>query len=354
MPQPAKKPSKVLVCASSKPAELITTLPITPGAGAKRRITLRLGPDKSALLPFPDLQPGDQLKVLVELEVTTDCRTEGQGDCLKPLAPYTWGPRVRARLLLANNRTATEKKAGTAKELDQESVVVTQDRHHYVFTLEAPYTIPADWKARENNIIVAVDANNRAAGRNHRLLIGANEGGQVAQDMARVNIVRLRSGDDPPPTPVTTRQLRVRSLPLTKGKKVVLTLPLEGLKKDEQLVVGGFIEASGLARPYPARLSARVFLADNPADIDLAKESKKVEPVYKGEISDHNGSNCLPGEMLEARKVGVLRVARNAGRTHHVNVVCESADPVFDRTDAPLALTRGSLSVTRYPASWRG
>ena len=52
---------------------------------------------------------------------------------------------------------ATEKKAGTAKELDQESVVVTQDRHHYVFTLEAPYTIPANWKARENNIIVAVD-----------------------------------------------------------------------------------------------------------------------------------------------------------------------------------------------------
>ena len=35
---------------------------------------------------------------------------------------------------------------------------------------------------------------------------------------------------------------------MTKRKKVVLTLPLEGLKKDEQLVVGGFIEASGVGR----------------------------------------------------------------------------------------------------------
>jgi hypothetical protein len=354
MPQPAKKPSKVLVCASSKPAELITTLPITAGAGAKRRIALRLGPDKAALSPFPDLQPGDQLKALVELEVTTDCRNEAQGDCLKPLAPYTWSPRVRARLLLANNRSATEKQPRKAIGLDQESIVVSQDRHHYVFTLEATQTIPPDWKARENNLIVAVDANNRAAGGNHRLLIGANEDGKVTQDMARANILRLRPGDDSPPAPAINRRLRVRSLPLTKEKKVVLTLPLENLKKDEQLVVGAFVEANGVGRPYPARLSARVFLADNPTDLDLAKEAKRIEPVYRGEISDHNGSNCLPGGLLAARKVGVLRVAKNAQRTHYVNVVCESADPVLDRTDVPLALTRGSLSVTRYPASWKG
>jgi hypothetical protein len=141
---------------------------------------------------------------------------------------------------------------------------------------------------------------------------------------------------------------------LTKEKKVVLTLPLENLKKDEQLVVGAFVEANGVGRPYPARLSARVFLADNPTDLDLAKEAKRIEPVYRGEISDHNGSNCLPGGLLAARKVGVLRVAKNAQRTHYVNVVCESADPVLDRTDVPLALKRGSLSVTRYPASWKG
>jgi hypothetical protein len=346
--------TKVLVCATRKPAELFKTVPITAGAGATPKVVLRLGPDKAALTPFPDLQPGDLLKVLVELTVTTDCRTLAQGDCIPPPAPYGWSPRVRARLLLADNRTATEKKPGKAEELDKESVLVTHDRHHYVFTLETQRTIPQAWKARENNIIVALDAYNRAAGRNHRLLIGANEQGGVTQDMARVNVIRLRPGDDPPPTPVTTRRLRVKRLPLTKERKVLLSLPIERPAKDEQLVVGGFVEASGAGRPYPARLSARVFLTDTETDTDLAKESKRIEPVYRGEIAEHNGSNCLPGAMLQARKVGVLRVARSSNRTHYVNVVCESADPIYDRTDAPLALTRGSLTVTRYPASWKG
>jgi len=74
----------------------------------------------------------------------------------------------------------------------------------------------------------------------------------------------------------------------------------------------------------------------------------------KGEIAEHNGTNCIPGGTVRVRKVGVLRVTRNAAGMHYVNLVAESADPVEDRIDKSLKLNRGSLTVTRYPASWKG
>jgi hypothetical protein len=345
--------TRVLVCATSDPAERIKTLPITAGAGADRQIALRLGAGEAGLSPFPDLGPGDQLKALVELAVTTDCRVGAQGDCVKE--PYTWSPHVRARVLLAGKPTAKEKERGQALQLAQQSVLVTHARHHHVFTLEAgPVTIPENWEPRENHVIVAIDAYNRAAKPSQVLLIGANEKGGVRQGMARINLVRVRPGGDPPPAPTPVKQLKAQTLPLTKQKRVLLSYPLPGLVKDEQLLVGGFVEASGIGRPYPARLSARVVLADSASDSDLGKEARKIETAFKGEISPHNGSNCVPGATLPVRKVGVLRVTKNVKQTHYVNLVAESADPIENRTDAPLALTRGSLTVTRYPAASKG
>jgi len=340
-----------LVCATAKPAERIKTLPITAKAGADRRIVMRLGPGESGLTPLPDLLPGDELKALVELAVTTDCRSVQQGDCVK--RPYGFGPRVRARLLLADDRSATAKKKGHALLLHEATATVSQDQHHYVFVLEPPLLrITSEWDAAENYLILALDANNRGAGRNQVLLIGANEKGDVQQDMARISVLRVRPGDDPKPSATTVNALGTRELPLTKEKRVVLSVPLEALAKDEQLVVGGMVEAYG-GLPYKARLSTRLVLADSPTDTDTGKEARKLDAL-RGEISEHNGSNCLPGATHRARKVGVLRLTRNAGRRHYVNLVAESADPVEGRTDGSLTLRRGSLSVTRYPASWKG
>ncbi|MGH2960995.1 MAG: hypothetical protein ACRDL3_02200 [Solirubrobacterales bacterium] len=346
--------SKILVCTTAKPAERIKTLPITAGAGKARKIALRLGPGEAGLSPLPDLSPGDELKVLVELAVTTDCRTVTQGDCVKQ--PYGFSPRVRARLLLADNPNATAKRKGHALMLHDETATVTQDQHHHVFVLEpASLTIPDDWDARQNYIIVTLDASNRYAKRNHVLLVGANEKGDVRQDMARINVARLRPGDDPAPTATTVRTLSANRLPLTKEKHVVLSVPVPTLVKDEQLVVGAMVEASGRGLPYKARISARVVLADGPAETDAGKGARKIDAL-KGEISEHNGTNCMPGttQTVRARKVGVLRVTKDASGPHYVNLVAESADPVEDRVDKSLALTRGSLSVTRYPATWMG
>ena len=352
--------TRVLVAASPDPAEKIETLPITVGAGANRQIALRLGASETGLAPFPDLRPGDVLKALVELAVTTDCHTQVRRGCVKKA--YTWSPRVRASLLLASRSTAKKKEAGKARRLAEKIELVTRGRHHCVFTLEhPPVTIPNDWKPRQNYLIVAIDASNRAAKPGQVLLIGANEPGRttnekgrVVHGMARISLVRIRGGDDLPAAPPPTRQLLTRTLPLTKEKKVLLSYPLPGLAKDEQLVVGGFVEATGVGRPYPARLSTRVLLADSATDVDVGREARKIAAAFNGEISPHNGSNCVPGALLEGRKVGVLRVSKNAKQTHYVNIVAESADPIEDRTDAPLALTRGSLAVTRYPAHLMG
>ena len=344
--------SKILVCATAKPAERVKKLPITSRAGAERKVVMRLGRGTAGLLPFPDLVPGDQLKVLAELAVTTDCRSTQQGDCVKQ--PYTFTPRVRARLLMADSARATARKRGHALLLDEQTVAVSPDQHHYVFVFEPPpLKIPSSWDAAKNYISVALDANNRSAGSNHVLLIGANKGGDVQQDMARISVVRLRPGDDPPPRAMTVNALRTSRLPLTKEKRVVFSAPLERLAEDEQLVVGAMLEAHARDLPYKARISTRLVLADRPTDTDTGKQAGKLDAM-KGEISEHNGTNCLPGATQRTRKVGVLRVTKNAAHTHYVNLVAESADPVEDRMDKSLALTRGSLAVTRYPASWKG
>jgi len=348
------KQSKILVCATGKPAEKIKTLAIKTKAGADRQVVLRLGPGEAGLAPLPDLLPGDELKVLVELAVTTDCASVAQGDCVE--GPYTFGPRVRARLLLADNPKAKAKQKGHAVLLHEETATVTQDRHHYVFVLEpAPLKIPSDWDARANYVIVALDASNRDAKPDHVLLIGANEGGDVEQDMARISIVRLRPGDDSPPQPTTERNLGTDRLPLTKEKRVVFSVPLEKLVKDEQLVVGAMVEASGSGLPYKARISTRLVLADSATETEPGKAARKIDAL-KGEISEHNGTNCMPGatQKVRVRKVGVLRVTKNAAGTHYVNLVAESADPVKHLTDRSLTLVRGSLTVTRYPAGWKG
>lgn len=345
------KKSKILVCTTAKPAEIVKTLPIKTKAGVGRRIVTRLGPGEAALSPLPDLRPGDELKVLVELAVTTDCRTIAQGDCVKQ--PYAYSPRVHARLLLADSPTAKAKKKGHALLLAEETATVTQDQHHYVFVLEPPPVKIRDGWPGENFIIVALDASHRGAKRNHVLLIGANEKGDVRQDMARINIARLRPGDDPPPTATTVKTLGTSRLPLTKEKKVLFSVPLEDLAKDEQLVVGAMVEASGSGLPYKARISTRLVLADSPTETDTGKAARKIDAL-KGEIAEHNGTNCIPGGTVRVRKVGVLRVTRNAAGMHYVNLVAESADPVEDRIDKSLKLNRGSLTVTRYPASWKG
>ena len=344
--------SKLLVCVTAKPAERMKTLPITAKAGADRRIVMRLGPGEARLKPLPDLLPGDELKVLVELAVTTDCRSVQQGDCVD--VPYGFSPRVRARVLLADSRNATARKKGHALLLHEETATVSQEQHHHVFVLEPPpLEVPGDWDADESYVIVALDASNRYAKRGHVLLIGANEKGDVQQDMARISVARVRPGDNAPPQAAIERKLRVNRLPLTKQKRVVFSAPLEKLVKDEQLVVGAMVEASGRGMPYKARISTRLVLADGPNETDAGQEARKLDAL-KGEIAEHNGTNCLSGATHRARKVGVMRVRGNAGRTHYVNLVAESADPVEGRTDRSLTLVRGSLAVTRYPASWKG
>lgn len=344
---------KVSVSLTGKFAERVETLPITSRAGEKPKIVLRLGPKEAALSPLPDLRPGDELKALVELAVTTDCREVRQGDCVK--RPYTYSPRVRARLLLADNASGKNRGQGRVIPLAQEVATVSQDQHHHVFVLEAQVSIPRDWKARRRYfVIVSLDASNRRAKPQQVLLIGANEKGGVRQDMARISVARLRPGDERAPSAEISKQLRVTQLPLTKEKRVVLSQPVAGLASDEQLVVGAMVESSARALPYKARISGRLVLADSPAATDAGREARQVDALGEGEIAEHNGSNCLAGATHRTRKVGVLQVSKKAKRTHYVNLVCESADPVQGRRDKALALTRGSLAVTRYPADWKG
>jgi hypothetical protein len=346
---------RVLVCATRKPAELTKTLRITAKPGGVTQVVMRLGPGEVGIEPLPDLAPGDRLKVLVELEVTTDCATVKQGDCVQQ--PYTFSPTVHARTLLADSPDAIQPRENHALLVHDEKATVTQEAHHRVFVFEpTPIEIPSSglpWGRTQSYINVALDASHPSARKDQVLLIGENEQGEVGQDKGRISVVRLRLDGQAPPNPKPTTQLRASRLSLDETKQAVFSVPLEDLQEDEQLVVGAALDSSARDLPYKARISTRLVLADGPDEVDTGKTARRISS-FNGEISEHNGTNCPAGATLTTRKVGILRMTKAAKETHYVNLVAESSDPEKHRTDKWLQLTRGSLAVTRYPAAWKG
>ncbi len=133
-------------------------------------------------------------------------------------------------------------------------------------------------------------------------------------------------------------------LPATGSQK------LSRLRAGEQLEVEAEAFTSRADLPYSTRTSAQLILASS-------RRQTRPDPLARrvgngGEISEANGFNCTRVKnVCITRKVGVMRIARNAGdRAMYVNLVMivgpkqKKAAP----GDRQRVLRRGSLSVTRY------
>ena len=96
----------VLACSTGKNAERKPlTLDIgTSKATATKRVVMSLGKGDEPYCSMPDLAPGDQIEVSAELQVTTDSRVPGP-DCVSK--PYSYDPKVSAKLLLAEGPKVT-------------------------------------------------------------------------------------------------------------------------------------------------------------------------------------------------------------------------------------------------------
>ena len=343
-------------------AERAEQVPVELIAGPGQ-VVMSLARGRDSDTSLPDLRPGDRLEISVELEVTTDLTNaelqlnNGKGCYSKP---YDYPPTVTASVILASDETGTVPAPGSAVAASK-TVTVSHEAHHFVFVFNrAPVTIPPGWSGR-GAVNVVLRANNSAAKAGHCLLVGANEpDGTVQHDMGGISVGRIR-GQLPAPLVIRESRLRNAALKIHDGQppRVLYSMELAGLRAHDQFTVYGRALASTAGIRTRARLSARVFLADSPTQLDPQDGYAAEIAANKGRVAKSNGFNYLPGGSgPPTEKVGVLHIVKTmkARKTVYLNFVGDGGDP--SNRSAPneqLRLQNGGFLLARcFPAATFG
>jgi hypothetical protein len=348
---------KVKVGSTGNRPELRDRIPITKQRGRQPRVVMSFGPATQTDAPLPDLRPGDQLLVFAELEVTTDAKDRNHPGRIGN--PYGYSPKVEASLLLAANDSETEEKPNRAIALSAPwREEVSHVRHHGVVVFpKGQYKVPRrgglPWPG-DSHINLVLSASHPRASRGDLLLVGENELTPVVdQDMAGIRVVRLRPGRQPPQAPERDNNCLVSGVPVAKQQTLVFARRLDNLRQGEQLLVKARLTTDASSLGYAARISSRIFLADDPSQVDPGGGVAGAVASWNGHVSKSTGFNCLPNEgPRDTLKFGVLRMLADAGQPLYLNLVAVSADP-FGGAGAgdrlPIVRSRSFLEVTRFP-----
>jgi len=336
----------------------VETVPIVQERKSGRRVVLSFGPQTSTETPFPDLEPGDRLRVFAELEATTDAADASHPGRIGNA--YSYAPEVSAWLLLAASPEDAEAKPRGAIELARPwRQKVSHQHHHAVVTFDdAELRVPADglpWRG-PSSVNLVLGASHPQARRGDVLLIGQNEKTSVVvQDMAGIRVVRLRGPQED--QPVRETACLCAGIPVAKTETVVLSHQLDDLQEGEQLLVRGNLVTDAAPLGYPARISTRLFLADSREQAEPGGSARAVAS-WKGQLSKFTGFNCIPAEGPRAsRKFGVVAIRRAPGRPLFANMVAVSAAPFGGAArgdQLPIDTARSFLEVTRYPPASAG
>ena len=153
---------------------------------------------------------------------------------------------------------------------------------------------------------------------------------------------------------MTSGRAAVSEIAVKKGRRTVVNSHrLDDLGEGEQLVIRASLKTSAAQLGYPARISTRLFLADDPAQTSPGGEAETVA-AFRGVITESNGFNCLPKQShCTTRKVGVSYLREAPAGPLYVNLVAVSAAPFGGARpgDALEVLAGGGIEVVRYPAA---
>ncbi len=353
---------KVRVGSTGNRPELVETIPIAGNPDRPGQVVLTFGPESKTDSPFPDLEPGDRLLVFAELEVTTDAEEDGNPGRIGNAYSYT--PKVEASLLLAAEPTAAKPGRRALVLARPWREKLSHRRHHGVVTFEDGEIMVArrglPWHgAAHVNLVVGASHPQARRGGGDRLLIGQNEPTPtVVQDMAGIRVVRLRPGSQPDRASIREYGCRVTGIPLSKRETLVFSHRLEGLRRGEQLVAKARLTIDAKRLGCPARISCRLFAADEESQLEPGGGRAARAISWKGHLSKPTGFNCLPDEGARtALKFGVLRVLENPGRPLYLNLVAVSAAPFGGAGGGAELSVVGAdsyLEIIRYPPEMEG
>lgn len=301
-------------------AELRRFLPIGRSAQTQRYVVMQLEPSD-----LPDLADGDVLRAATEIQVTTRCDI-GQ---VAPGCDYN--PHVEMQLVLATDRDGTQ---GVALS-DVKSFDCSKDDHHCVKTIDfadATATLHHACDGCFVNLVAwAYHPDARGDGQDV-LLLGANEGNFLAnhdieQDRGRIMAVRARGNfsQDDVELRVTPHNVKSGGIDFDSNgdeKRIYSATINHGrtLHAGETYLVWADIEASSTSR---VNLSLEMFLTRNRDDHD----GGSLDGTNPKAISEHNGTNCSPGNDCHLRKVAAFAVSQDIAGPVYVNIAASTEVP---------------------------
>jgi len=339
--------------------ELVDRIAIGTSRGQKPVVVLSLGGGAD---PMPDLRAGDRLEALAEVEVTVDltpaelalnAKTGGKATG----KPYDFAPEVSAQLLLSSSPAATTVGGNAVPIGNVVRKKVNHDLHHAVFIFNgagdgAFIDIPAKglpWTGH-TYVNLVLSASHSDAKTGQVLIVGQNNpDGKPTGKMASIALMRRRPGAQTDPAP-TIKAPATASLPLiTSTPKVIYSVPLTGLKANEQIRVQAVTDAK-VTSGIRGRLNTEIFLADSPGqDEPVGKSDAASISSGKGKLTRGNGFNSLPGVTTRYRKAGAIRITKDASKTVYLNVVCTPGNPEKSASPGSILLSSTSrLTVHRF------
>jgi hypothetical protein len=186
-----------------------------------------------------------------------------------------------------------------------------------------------------------------------RIMLGGNRpDGSIPQDRGRLNMTHIPKGSKPAARRRTSSALRRDAVATNLRPRSVLSLPLRNLGEGDGLEVSAALRTSISHLPYSVRTTAHLILASSPGAIEPDRRARRVG-FLGGEIDESNGFNCaLPEGGCTTRKVGVMKIRRDPGRTMYANLVLMLGPKRAEAGSADAARLRsGRLDVIRYPSA---
>ena len=329
---------------------------------------LSLGPRK-----LPKLRRGDVLKLSAEVQVTTTCVTASRR-CIG--RPYSFTPRVRARIVLADNRRAASGRDHVAALSRPQAVACNQQRpnrnHHCVLVfrnvkarLGRHGRMPCALHRCHINVVLSA-ANSRAVPGNV-LIVGADRpDGHIQQDMGRLNAVVIPRGAHPGVRRRRSGHRVHRSLPEgspgSGGWRVVYSLKLRHLKAGDVIAAAARARTGIGALPYSAYVSSELIVAGNRTSTHGFPRNVSLN----GYATEANGFNCTQGPSAYrtpcvTRKAGLATIRHRPLDRHgdsrplYLNLIQRSFPKLAHagRGDAARAEGRGFVAATIYRVARR-
>jgi hypothetical protein len=364
------QPDRVLALTTGDRSELVTTLDIQPEPGVAPQVVMSL-----PAAELGQLELGDRLRTSAELEVTTDCLVQ-EPRCVGN--PYDYNPTLSAQLVLAPDSVTTGGPSTVPISAVQRHTcgqALPDREHHCTMAFMWPFLdvaapVPPCLPASCHVNLVA-SASSPEAQPGEVLIVGEDEpDGTTRQDKGRVNVVRLR-----PDAPAAESKARTRSYlkrtPVVhrlqvgddtdRNHTVVYSQKLRRLKRGDQLAVWAQVDADISSLPYNVLLKSRLIITGRRPAATVTRRAKRITSL-DGEITEANGFNCTHAtRFCRTRKVGVTSMLATAttreGRPAPLFVNLVVGTMAKRASAAPgdaVEVLRGSLRMTRYPASHRG